>query len=181
MQAPPSATTWALPLTGAARKPTPAAFAAARTPAEAAADTVEQSTIVPGLRSPLSSPCSPQTTSSRSRGADTMTKTMSHPPRSVIRPTARAPLSTSGPVLDAVRFHTQTRSPASIRRPAMAAPIRPVPSQPRLRAVRVHACSSARLLGNGWSDRRVLAALGGAWPGRRGPAQAGRAPARSSR
>ncbi len=101
MQAPPSATTCGLPLIGAARKPTPAACAAARTLAEVADDTVEQSTIVPGRESPLSSPCSPVTTCSRSRGADTVTNTMSHPPRSAIRPAALAPLATSGSVLPA--------------------------------------------------------------------------------
>ena len=130
MQAPPSATTCGLPLTGAARKPTPAWSAAARTRAEAAADTVEQSTITAGLDCP---PSSPATTSTRSRGPDTVTNTMSQEPRSVIRPAARAPRATSGSVLTAVRFHTVTRSPASIKRPARAAPMRPVPSQPRQR------------------------------------------------
>ena len=131
MHAPPSATICGLPLTGAARKATPAASAAARACAEAAAETVEQSTITPGLLSPRSSPCSPVTTSARSRGPDTITNTMSQPHSPVIRSATRAPRAASGSVLALVRFHTVTRSPPSISRRASAAPIRPVPSQPR--------------------------------------------------
>ena len=134
MHAAPSATTCGFPLTGAARKPTPASSAMARTRAEAAEDTVEQSTIISGRDDPASSAT---TTSSRSREEDTVTNTMSHEPKSAIRSATRAPADTSGAVLTAVRFHTVTRSPASISRPASAAPIRPVPSQPRLRTFAV--------------------------------------------
>jgi hypothetical protein len=109
---------------------TPAAAAAARTFAEVSIDTVEQSTMTAGLREAASSPCWPVTTSSTSAGADTMTNTMSHSPRSVIRPATVAPLAAKGSVLALVRFHTVTGSPASISRAAIAAPIRPVPSQP---------------------------------------------------
>ena len=102
-----------------------------------------------------------------------MTNTTSHSPRSLIRSTARAPLATKGPVLDAVRFHTVTSSPASIRRAAMTAPIRPVPSQPTLRGLVLIGDSSSS-----WSDRGVLAGLGG---GRRRPGRARPAEGRPDR
>ena len=106
MHALPSATTCGLPLSGAARKSTPARAVAARTCAETSAETVEQSTTTDGRRSADSSPAFSLTTSSRSSGVDTMTKTTSQAARSTIEPTAVAPRSTSGPVLAAVRFQT---------------------------------------------------------------------------
>ena len=113
MQAPPSATTWGLPLIGAARKSTPASVAAARTAAEVAVETVEQSTMVPGRCCPDSNPSGPPTTSSRSFGVETITKTTSQLPRSAIRSTAVAPRATSGAVLD---LSGSTPRPTPLRR-----------------------------------------------------------------
>ena len=68
----------------------------------------------------------------RSFGAETMMKTMSAAARSGMPSATPAPASASSSVLDRVRFHTVTSWPASISRLAMAEPMRPVPSHPRV-------------------------------------------------
>ncbi len=73
----PTLTTLPLPLTGEASMSTPRAPALARTSAEASSDTLEQSTMSPGLASPVSSPFSPWITDNRSSEVETMLKTMS--------------------------------------------------------------------------------------------------------
>ncbi len=128
----PSAITSGLPHTGAARNATSSAVAAARIRAEASSDTVEQSTRMPGLASPLSSPPSPSTTSSRSRGPDTITYTTSQSASATMLSATRAPRAASGAVLAGVRFQTMTGRSAPSRRLTIAVPIRPVPSQPIL-------------------------------------------------
>ena len=131
----PSANTSGLPQTGAARKPTPAAAAAARIRADASSDTVEQSTSTPGRRSPANRPPSPSVTCSRSAGPVTMVNTSSQPASAAMSGATRAPRAASGAVLASVRFQTVTGRPASISRPAITLPILPVPSQPMLGSV----------------------------------------------
>lgn len=127
MHARPCAIRCGLPLTGAATNPTPASAASSRTPADAALDTVEQSTTNLGRAAP---PSRLPTTASRSRGVDTVTNTISAAARPASSSTATAPWSTSGPSFDRVRFHTSISLPAASKREARAEPIRPVPSQP---------------------------------------------------
>ncbi len=77
-----------------------------------------------------SSPPSANTTCSRSEGVATITNTTSHSPSSTIDDAARAPSFTRCSILEGVRFHAVTSTPASTSRRAIANPIRPVPSQP---------------------------------------------------
>ena len=100
----PAPMTLGLPLTGAARNWTPSASARARTRAEASVNTVEESTTMPGLASPVSSPRGPETTASRSLSAATMMNTMSRPARSAGLSTIFAPCSVSGSAFALVRL-----------------------------------------------------------------------------
>jgi hypothetical protein len=60
---------------------------------------------------------------------------MSQPASSSSEPATRAPYSRSGSAFARVRFQTVRSSPAGPIRAAIAAPIRPVPTQPTEYAV----------------------------------------------
>jgi hypothetical protein len=131
----PEATTLPLPLTGAARKSTPAAVHSARIFSEDSIDTVEQSTTAPGSRcGSTSRPPSPSSTCSRSAGVDTIVNTTSLSRRSAIVSATPQPWSAIASALARVRFHTCGFTPARASRTAMAAPIRPAPIHPTERS-----------------------------------------------
>ena len=115
--------------------PTPRSASAWRISADASTLTDEQSTTISGSVPADSRPLAPVTTSRRSSGELTMMKTTSAADRSAIVSATFAPAAASASVLARVRFQTVTSLPASTRRRDMAAPIRPVPSQPRVLSV----------------------------------------------
>ena len=82
--------------------------------------------------SAVSKPPSPTVTATRSFGADTMLNTTSRSAKSTGRSTTWRPATASGSAFDRVRLYTLTSWPASSRRVASAAPIRPIPIQPIL-------------------------------------------------
>ncbi len=100
----PDAITLGLPLTGAATNCAPASSTMPRTLAEASVETVEESTTILGLSSPVSRPSGPVMTASRSLSAATMMNTMSRSARSAGVSTILAPNSASGSHLALVRL-----------------------------------------------------------------------------
>jgi hypothetical protein len=100
----PAAITLGLPLTGAATNCAPAASTMARTFADASVETVEESTTIFGLSSPVSRPPWPLMTASRSLSAETMMNTMSRSARSAGVSTILAPNSVRGSHLALVRL-----------------------------------------------------------------------------
>src|SRR5262245_50346597 len=79
---------------------------------------------------PESTPPAPNSTSFRSSVVDTMVNTVAQCAIAALSVTTSAPMAANGSALAAVRFHTERPWPASIRRAAMASPIRPRPIQP---------------------------------------------------
>jgi hypothetical protein len=100
----PAATTFALPLTGAASISVPSVAAAARTWSDASSDTLEQSMISFGEPFLPSSPSGPVHTAMRSSDADTVVNTMSRPRSSLTESTILAPSAASGSTLLRVRL-----------------------------------------------------------------------------
>ena len=104
----PAAITFGLPETGVARNPAPLASTTARIRRLVSMSTVEESAMIRGVAVPVSRPCSPISTSSRSRPAETMMNTTSRPASSTGVSTTVAPDSVSGSALDRVRLYTAT-------------------------------------------------------------------------
>ena len=100
----PAAITLGLPLTGAATNCAPASSTMPRTLADASVETVEESTTILGLSSPVSRPPGPLMTASRSLSAETMMNTMSRSARSAGVSTTFAPNSVRGSHLALVRL-----------------------------------------------------------------------------
>src|SRR5207244_3397177 len=128
----PARATLGLPQTGAASNAVPSRSAVARISAETSIDTVDASIRSDGARVPSESrPCGPATTSTKSFESETVVMTMSRSARSTGRLTTCAPSFASDSVLAGVRLYTVTSTPRRSSRVTSAAPIRPVPIQPK--------------------------------------------------